>query len=322
MQERDREVFADRGVGLELPVGASELVSLRADGEPPRKRTSLLAAISGDGRYVTFLSNARKILPPPRCAKDEIHVYLHDRETGTTSLVDARPDGQCANGPADTYNETAVVAMSADGRLVTFASSATDLTTGGAAEFQDVFVRDVVAQTTTIVSLAADGGPADNSVFNPDISADGSTVVFESYATNLVALEGSSSHGYGNIYRHDLATGTTSLASKGPAGRFPRNTSGSATVSGDGNLITFVSVGGLDVAPEDGCDCVKVVIHDVAADTTTTVSHPLSGEPIEPEFAYSLDPAISADGSTIAFESYVSNLVPDDTKGASVNKHV
>jgi len=105
-----------------------------------------------------------------------------------------------------------------------------------------------------------------------------------------------------------METGTTTLASRGSDERFPRNTRWSATVSGDGNLIAFVT-SGLDIAPEDVCACLKVVLYDVAAGTSTTVSKNSDGEPIDPPEAYSLDPAISADGSAIAFTSYVSNFV-------------
>ena len=51
----------------------------------------------------------------------------------------------------------------------------------------DVFVRDRVKATTTLVSVATAGAQGNQGSWEPSISADGRYVAFESYATNLAS---------------------------------------------------------------------------------------------------------------------------------------
>ncbi|MDZ7732595.1 MAG: hypothetical protein U5R31_05265 [Acidimicrobiia bacterium] len=107
-------------------------------------------------------------------------MFVRDTQTGTTTRVSVATDGTQGN------DESSEPAISADGRYIAFHSSAGNLVpddTNGAA---DVFVRDTRTGTTTRVSVATDGTPANDRSRESAISADGRYIAFESSADNLV----------------------------------------------------------------------------------------------------------------------------------------
>jgi hypothetical protein len=133
--------------------------------------------------------------------------------------------------------------------------------------------------------------------------------VFVSQATNL--LPGPRLSHAPRIYRRDLAAGVTSLVSTSPVGgRSDEDLFFDSSVSGNGRMIAYeTDSDAVDGGFSSGFD---VVVYDVDTDSTTLVSRPASGQPPD---SSSLGPAISDDGSTIAFVSAASNLVAGDTNG-------
>src|SRR4051812_27499043 len=77
------------------------------------------------------------------------------------------------SGGGQANGDSSAVAIGADGRFVAFVSTATNLVPGDTNGRADVFVRDRVADTTRLVSVAADGGPANGDSTYPSISTDG-----------------------------------------------------------------------------------------------------------------------------------------------------
>jgi Tol biopolymer transport system component len=109
--------------------------------------------------------------------------------------------------------------ISADGRLVTFTSFASDLVPNdgnlcfaetGFESCGDVFVRDLVRGTTVRASVDAGGGDANDHSFDPSISPEGRLVAFASEASDVVPDDG---NGTTDVFVRDLATGTTVRAS-------------------------------------------------------------------------------------------------------------
>ena len=72
-------------------------------------------------------------------------------------------------------------------------------------------MRDLQANTTTLVSRSATGGAADGHSGMPSISADGRFVAFESNADNMSTADEDI---VSNIFVRDLATNTTVYASR------------------------------------------------------------------------------------------------------------
>jgi Tol biopolymer transport system component len=136
-------------------------------------------ALSADGRYVAFTSLATNLDPSDTNAFNDI--YVHDRQTGTTSRVSLGPAGAATNGQSD------LAGFSADGTYVVFKSTATNLMAGDALVFWDVFVHNRQTHTTARVSSNQYGVEANRDSNWPAISADGGHVAPESTATNLVS---------------------------------------------------------------------------------------------------------------------------------------
>lgn len=295
---------------LALPAGAFrddvELVSRAADGAPA-DGPSGEPSIAADGDRVAFTSSAPGLAGPDGPAAD---VFVRDLAAGTTLLVSragaAGPGGDGASGAP---------AISADGRHVAFESRADNLSDADVPGVSDVFVADLATGAVTLVSRA--GGPAgaggDAGSFAPAISADGRHVAFHSLAGNLSADDG---HQF-DVFVRDTLTGTTTLVSRadGVAGPGGNGASTAAAISADGRRVAFAS-DAADLAPGDH-DGTDVFVRDAAAGTTTLVSR-ADGPAGAPGERSSRAPAISADGTRVAFESAADDLSPDDGDGADV----
>jgi Tol biopolymer transport system component len=110
-----------------------------------------------------------------------VNVYLRDTQRGTTIRVSVASGGGLPNGSS--YDAS----VSADGRYVAFVSDATNLVKmRDANHAPDVFVRDTLHDVTELVSRRISGGTANGPSTQPQISADGTIVVFQSDASDLV----------------------------------------------------------------------------------------------------------------------------------------
>ncbi|HEU5063772.1 MAG TPA: hypothetical protein VFT79_11575 [Solirubrobacterales bacterium] len=257
---------------------------------------SVEPVVSGDGRFVVFASRAKNLSPAAKSGKQ--HIYAREMKTGTVTLV-SRADGA---GGAAADGDSFEPSISADGRYVAFRSSAENLSAEDT-DSSDVFVRDLAAGTTTLVSRASGpaGAAGEGESTDPSISADGRHVAFVSYANNLVADDEKSIHT--DVFVRDLDTGATELISRadGAAGAASAEYSFEPSISADGRYVAFASRGQLvaddvDDLPQD------VFVRDRAAGKTILVSRK-SGATGEPSGSESDEPAISADGRHVAFVS-------------------
>src|SRR5437867_9901852 len=146
------------------------------------------AAISADGRFVAFVSYASDLVSGDTNANSD--VFVRDLKTGTTTLVSVNSAGTgSGNGRSGGNSGTfGGLVISPQGRFVAFVSDATDLVANDANGNSDVFVRDLKAGTTTLISVNSAGtGSGNGSSDSPVISADGRFVAFVSDATDLTA---------------------------------------------------------------------------------------------------------------------------------------
>jgi Ca2+-binding RTX toxin-like protein len=145
-------------------------------------------SISADGRFVAFASNSSNLVPGD--TNNTYDMFVRDTLTNTTTRVSVDSAGTQGNGG----NVLGIPSISADGRFVAFSSRAFDLVPGdtnfrldmsGRDRF-DMFVRDTLTNTTTLLSLGSAGNPGNSSSLSPSISADGRFVAFSSESSNLV----------------------------------------------------------------------------------------------------------------------------------------
>jgi Tol biopolymer transport system component len=259
------------------------------------------SSVSGDGRHVVFVSAASDLVPSDGNGAND--VFVRDMEAGTTTRVSVTTSGGDANFGG------VFPSISGDGRYVAFSSISGDLVPGDRPGTGDVFRRDVLAGTTTWVSVNTSGGNASgHSGGFTAISPDGRYVAFESAASDLVSGD---NNGIGDVFVRDVLAGTTTRVSVDIGGGDPNTESGRPSISGDGRYLAFSSFAS-DLVPGDGNSTRDVFLRDVQAGTTTRVSVDAGGGDSN---AYSDSPSVSGDGRYVAFESAASDLVSGDGNG-------
>ncbi len=307
---------------------------------PPNSPSS---AVSGDGRYVAFVSVAR-LLPLDTNTLDEI--YILERASGRLTLATQPYSGAASDGSA--LNPQ----LNADGRYLVFNSLATVLT--GAPdrnEADDVFVRDGVTGVISRVSVGPGRQDANGRSDHAAISDDGRWVVFESTATNLVPHGDANGTGY-DVYLADLSNTTVTRIGVDEAGRqfggafAPR-------ISGNGRFVAFAATAGQsDPSRTDPAAIPQVYLRDISGGRTiciscdsrggrarlgafapdlntdgSVVAFAIQSTPLRSDIALydpasetttvitrrsnarSTNPRLSGDGRVVAFESWASNLL-------------
>ena len=134
-------------------------------------------AISATGRYVAFTTHASNLVPGDTNSAD---VFVRDRLAGTTSRA------SLSNTGGELTDESEHPTISADGRYVAFATRSANVVTGDTNDAQDVFVRDRLRGSTVRVSVSTAGAQANADSAYPRLSGTARSVVFGSYAANLV----------------------------------------------------------------------------------------------------------------------------------------
>jgi hypothetical protein len=199
-------------------------------------------------------------------------------------------------------------AVSDDGLKVVF-RGVSDLATPPIAFGWHVWVRDLAAGTTTLLDKSAAGTPGNAGPVTVAISADGTTAVFDSPASNLVSGD---TNGVADIFKVVLATGAISRVSVSSAGVQADGPSFAPRVSADGSRIVFHSLATNLGAVPDTNTFKDVYVRDTAAGTTRRIS--VSALGLVPD-GESVDAAISGNGDVVAFASTASNLVSAPTFG-------
>ena len=278
----------------------SERISLASDGTQPNA-PAWEPAISGDGRYVAFRSEASNLVPLDTNVKTDI--FVRDRQTLLTERVSVSSSGAQADGPS------IYCSISRDGRYVAFESTATNLVAGDTNNASDIFVRDRQDGTTRRVSVGPAGIQANGSSTRAVISGDGHFVIFYSSASNLVAGD---TNGVTDLFGVDLQTNVIerlSVATDGTQANNQPFTNGPPAVSGDGRYAAFYCEA-TNLVPSDRNNYTDVFVRDRVAGTTERVSLPSDGsETING--AASLFLGISDDGRFVTFEASA-KLVPED----------
>jgi Tol biopolymer transport system component len=171
---------------LELRTGAITRESVSEDGGQ-MAGASAWPSLSRNGRVVAFLAVGAG---PTQCADDPggprpcRMTFVRDRVAAVTQLVTRAPDGSPGNGDALS------VSVSPDGGFVALSSDATNLVQGDTNAHRDVFLYDRAAGSLQLLSVAADGRPAEADSGGPAVSTGARVVSFQSLASDLVRGDG------------------------------------------------------------------------------------------------------------------------------------
>lgn len=272
-------------------------VSVNDSGKPGNKQ-SFGASISADGRFVVFISDANNLVPGDTAGNQD--VFLRDRQAGTVTRISVSNTGEPAN------KDCRDAVISADGRIIAFASTASNLDDNNMNNSADIFVYDRVSKFIRRITMTPDGFEADHGSGEPSISSDGQFVAFYSHATNLLPIDTNRSP---DIYVFDVFTGKTELVSVASNRMIGNRDSRRPSISGDGRFVVFESWAS-DLTTDDKNDAPDIMLRDRQSKKTIRISNAPDGKPGNDD---SRDPRISNDGNVIIYTSYASNLVKNDT---------
>jgi Tol biopolymer transport system component len=278
--------------------------------------------ISADGRFVSFVGLASDLVPGD--ANGQQDAFVRDVQQGVTHLVSVN---QAGTGSGD--RSTAYAVMTPNGRYVAFLSSATDLSPKVTAPGSQVYLRDLQAGTTKLVSADRIDGSGNNTASDSrqqgdlDVSDDGRYVAFVSEAPNLVAGDNNGRGDEGqDVFVRDTVAGTTQLVSVNKDGTGSgHGPSGGLSMTPDGRFVVFISSAD-DIVANDADGLQDVFLRDVQAGTTALVTADTNGAPAGiPNrtcqfvgsgpfifFNSSDRPSVSADGRQVAFRSAAAGL--------------
>ncbi len=293
----------------------TERVSVATDGTQGNKDDvdGATVVISGDGRYVAFLSKATNLVAGD--TNGYADVFVRDRQTNTTERVSVGAGGAQGNLDARTG-----LGISDDGRYVAFNSRSSNLVTGDTNAGSpnggnDTFVRDRQLGTTERVSIAdneAESNGDNITGYNVTISSDGRYVTFASDGTNLVAGDTNSAT---DIFLRDRTLGTTEMVSVADDESIGNGAiQYGVAMSADGQLVAFSSSATNLVAGDTNGE-IDVFVRDRSTSSTRRVVAYDSSEANDSVKIGNL--ALSPDGGYLGFLSAATNLVAGDTNGVA-----
>ena len=324
---------------------------------------SFYPSISRNGRYVTFLSTATDLVPGtperesgnlyrydvltgavqavtdaavpagfvvvPQISDDgnvisfdlgtveANNTYVRDMTTGAVTLASVTASGEPVNGAGDYASE-----LSGDGRHVLFSTNA-QATPNDQNQANDVFVRDLVAGTTTLVSVglsgtsapAADAVGSLQSVAGPSISADGRYVVFDSGDELTGVPDRPGPTRFTDVFLRDMVEGTTRLISVDPPGVDPEE-SFLPTISADGRFVAMLSN-----RPASAFGPTQLIITNLATSEQTVANATPAGGVVDIGDQAPLGYVFSRGGGVFVFggSADVSTLVPSATDANAGN---
>jgi Tol biopolymer transport system component len=260
------------------------LVSVKSDLTTSSSNVSFYPSVSQDGRYIVFESTDPNLVDGD--TNGIVDIFRHDRKTGETIIVNLAYNGSLAAG-GSTFGR-----ISGDGNVVVFASYASNLVPNDLNGKCDLFVRDLIAGSTTqITPSSAVSGDFCVSA-NPSVSADG----------RYIAYYGAFSTAPGsiNIIIYDRQTGMNELVPPNSGSKQVPN------ISANGQFVTFYSDDATFVAGDTNATHDVFVYDRQNPGALQRVSIGTGGQ----ANGSSVFPDISADGRYVVFESFANNLVP------------
>lgn len=280
----------------DLATGENFLVSMGVDGLPANHDVTS-AFLGGNGRFVVFATRATNLYEPGspnETPNGASQIYVWDLLGGTLELVTT------SDGFSPARGDSSDAVITPDGRYVAFVSDAADLVGDDTNGSSDVFLYDRATKSMQRVSVATGGLQLYVRAREPAISEDGSVVAFT--AVNAVA------GGPRQVYVNDLATGTTTNVSRGPADPGDDDSSG-PSLSASGRFVAFASAAG-NLASDDIEGFTDVFVFDRSTGQLARASIDADGTGGGDGDSWS--PSLSADGQFLAYISEARNVAPDD----------
>jgi Tol biopolymer transport system component len=244
------QLLSARSSGLDLPAGG--------DGD------SVSPSLTPDGRFVVFASSANDLTPGGNNFYS-LNVFLRDRASNTTVLVSENLSGAGGGNGGSMLGR-----VSTNGQFVVFQSDAGDLVPNDTNGVTDIFIRDLAAGTTALVSVSTNGGPANGASTDPVMTPDGRYVAFISRASNLVPDD---TNGIPDIFVRDLTMGKNYLVSVSALASGSTNpVMATPVITPDGRYVAFFSSARNLASGVPGTSQGEIYVRDLVAGSTTWAS--------------------------------------------------
>lgn len=303
----------------DLAANTTQLASHDAGGFGGGNDDSTYSVFSGDGSVVAFISEASNLTAAPDVG-DLVDVFVHNLASDDTVLASAALDpaslatsalGDCVLMPLTALDPDS--SISADGRYVVFETDAGNLSSIDNNHTFDIYRYDTLTDEVVLVSVNMAGtGSGNADSHSASISADGNRVAFQSYASDLHALD---SNGELDVFVRDIDAGVTYLSSINSASTGSGNRySYRAIICADGTRVAFES-SATDLHPLDTAPGVDIYVRDIDAGVTYLASVNSTGTAAGNTL--STHPRLSADGSRVVFNSRAIDLHPLATVAAN-----
>jgi hypothetical protein len=266
-----------------------------------------ILGMTDDARFVTYVSAATNITNED--TNPRLDCYRYDRFFGVTLLMSVGTGGQAGNGQAVRYASNGRM-ITPDGRYALFTSYASDLIPSNADNNgkADVFVRDTngVGSTQRVSLTTGDKQITTGDSFALGMSIDALKILF----TTNAPLVGADTNGVLDVYLYNRTTKQIKLVSEANGVAVG---SGHAVLSENGNYVAFTTSKSLVAADTNQVN--DVYWKDLTSGNNRLASVSVNGAPPD---GPSEHPAISGDGTRVAFISRATNIVGGGPSGANV----
>jgi WD40-like Beta Propeller Repeat len=300
----DRDTDND-GILDEPGAASTRLLSVTSTGGSAPFGSATLPKIFGNGLGAVYASTAALVPADTNGPKSDVYATSIAGLTPVTTLI-SRPVGtsDAGNGGSDS------AAVNADGTVVAFATTSTNLVAGDTNGRVDVVIWDAHTSAPTL-TRATGAVVADDDNDSPDVSRDpqGQFVAFDSAATNIVPGKTNSQR---EVYVLDRSTGAITAESRDPLGESANAPSVHPSINADGTRVAYES--DASNLAEDTNGQTDVFVRDRPSDLTQIAS---TAKFLDQANGASHLPAMSADGRLVAFHSGAANLVSPDANGVA-----
>ncbi len=252
--------------------------------------------IDDAAQYVCFISSIRDLVVDDTNSISDL--MLWKRSDNSIVRINIHTDGTEADGEPESAN------ISPDGTHVVFSSTATNIEDNDGDNVEDVCIRDIIGQTTTLISVHTDGTKGNDFSTNPVCSNNGLVVAYESQSTNLVDNDLNAEK---DIFVR--AAGTTTLISKHDDGTIGNDTSRFPDIDASGRYVVFQSDAS-NLVDDDTNSRSDVFLYDRNTDSIKLISRHTDGT-IGNRGSY--QPKINSDGTHVIFISSSNNLIDGDS---------
>lgn len=267
---------------------SSDCIS-KPQSDQPSLVMSILPAVSGDGKTISWASNTTNQVEGDVNGYADVFVWTN---RAGIRLASVASDGTQGNA------HSSLSSLDQTGNKLVFMSEASNLVAGDVNQASDIFFRDLTEGQTSLISVSSTGEPGNQLSTGPMISRDGKHVVFVSKASNLVPNDTNDKF---DVFVRHLDTGMTervSLADDNLVSE-ANDDSAHAGITGNGRCVIFQSKA-TNLVTGDANSEDDIFVRDLLTHRTTRVSLGKGGREANGD---SFFPAISADGTTVAYTS-------------------